>query len=566
MNGSDFPVQEESKYLADKLYNLSGAEIINTILDLPDSETFVHNINEQDFYWIIKKIGEDECISILELASEKQWGYVFDVEIWHKWHIDLEKTGKWFDRLMEADPVRFAKWFFKEGQSIAYYYIYKNIDLYIKEPDDEEIEFNPDFYTLEGTFFFKSRNKEISESIDRLFKLLAREDFDRYQSILLNLNGIIPSELEEDMLRMRSIRLSEHGFLPREEALSVYAPMEAEFFKKEEHKEIITINNNEDIEVEEESLFLSPILPIKFADNDSFFAAILSRSRRNSAEFERLSLEFAGLCNQIIAADDMLDGDINVFRKTVDKVSGYISIGIEILCGNNFSTAAEFVRHNTLVSFFRLGFGAALKVKWRADAWLKEGNNWFKDKNYPYSIWGERYAGILTGLSKKHPLFYSGFSEHGEEFRPFEKFAEINSCEQELYEVIALDNLCSMLSSGITTIDLSPEKGTCESWLLSLWCRYKTGEKLYSYPLNDSEIKSFFKNVRKNISGPPYKMKKEKKDFLGFFINKVTKTEMTNINHLEKALEKIWISFEEETININTADIDIRFLKSFEQI
>ena len=564
MNGSEVPVQKQSRHPVDKLYNLSGEEIINSILDLPAPEAFVHSISEQDFYWIIKKIGEHECIPILELASEKQWEYVFDMEIWHKWHIDIEKTGKWLDRLLEADPIRFAKWFFREGQSIGYYYLCRSIVIHIKEPDDEEIEFDPDFYSLDGTFFFKAINKENFASMDSLLKLLAREDFDLYQNMLINLNGVIPSDLEESMLRMRSVRLSEHGFLPREEALSVYAPMEAESFKKKKQGDIITINEASD--VDDESFCLSPVLPIKFADNNSFFAAVFSSSMGNITEFERLSLEFAGLCNQLIAADDVLDCDIGIFRKTVAKASAYVSIGIEILCGNNLSAAAELVNQNTLESLFRLGFGTALKVKWKADAWLKPGKNWFKDKNYSHVIWGERYAGILEGLSKKYPLFYTGFSEYGEEFRHFEKFNEIKNCEQKLYEIIALDNLCSVLSSDVMLLCRFPEEGTCESWLLSLWCRYKIGKGFSAHPIDTEDIKTFFENVRKGVSRPPYRMKKEKKEFSDFFLDKIPKNNPTDRDNLKNALMRIWVSFEEETININTADIDINFLKSFNTV
>ena len=564
MNESESLIREQSGYLVDKLYSLSGAEIINSILELPASEAFVHNISEQDFYWIIKKIGEDECIPLLELASERQLEYVLDIEIWNKWCIDVEKTGKWFDRLLEADPIRFAKWFFREGQSIGYYYLYRSVDLYIKEPDDEEIELDPDFYTLDGTFFLKIRNKENFTSIERLLKLLAVEDVGLYQSMLINLNGVIPSELEESMLRMRSVRLAEYGFLPREEALSVYAPLEAESFKNKKQGNIIIID--EAAYMGEESFYLTPVLPIGFADNDSLFAAVFSRSKKNIAECERLALEFAGLCNQIIVAEDVLDCDINVFKKLVTKASGYISIGIEVLCGDDFSAAAELVNQYPLLSLFRLGFGTALKVKWKADAWLQDGKNWFKGKKYPYSIWGERYAGILTGLSKKYPLFYTNFSEPGEEFRHFEKLSEIKNCEQELCEIIALDNLCFVLSSGTIYNCQFPEKGSCESWLLSLWCRHKIGNDISPYPVDNDDIRVFFTNLRKDISGPPYKTKKGKKEFLEFFLNKITEADQTDRNNLKRALEKIWISFEEETININTADIDIRFLKSFSQI
>ena len=53
---------------------------------------------------------------------------------------------------------------------------------------------------------------------------MATLDYQRFQSLLLNLAGALPAELEEEMYRSRNVRLAEDGFLSfRRCPVSLYA-------------------------------------------------------------------------------------------------------------------------------------------------------------------------------------------------------------------------------------------------------------------------------------------------------------------------------------------------------
>ena len=58
------------------------------------------------------------------------------------------------------------------------------------------------------------------------------------QHLLLEATSLIPAENEEDVYRLRSVRLAEKGFLPFDEAISVYRPLGAEELLQQKSKYI----------------------------------------------------------------------------------------------------------------------------------------------------------------------------------------------------------------------------------------------------------------------------------------------------------------------------------------
>ncbi len=57
----------------------SGSQLLNAILDMENPKAFVRSLSEVDFYWLVKRIGEDDALPLLELASTKQWIHILDM-------------------------------------------------------------------------------------------------------------------------------------------------------------------------------------------------------------------------------------------------------------------------------------------------------------------------------------------------------------------------------------------------------------------------------------------------------------------------------------------------------
>ncbi|MBW1921272.1 MAG: hypothetical protein JRI81_13770, partial [Deltaproteobacteria bacterium] len=184
--------------LVKKLFPLSGAQALNRILELREPEKAVRSLAKTDFFWLVKKIGEEDAYPLMRMATVEQWQYVLDIELWQRDRLNLVQTSQWLKRLLQADPARLAKWLSKEGEYLSFFYFFKNLEVRVKTEEDD-YDLPGDFITFDNTYFFKVKDKANEQMIINILQLLASEDYARFQSLLLNLAGVLPAELEEEM-------------------------------------------------------------------------------------------------------------------------------------------------------------------------------------------------------------------------------------------------------------------------------------------------------------------------------------------------------------------------------
>ncbi len=196
----------------DGLQALSPAKALEKVLNHPDCPRLIQSLSSEDFFFLIHKIGVDESLALLKLATLDQWQYVLDVESWQGDRLELHHTGQWMLRLLRADPERFTQWLFSEGQGLAYYFLYRSIAVEAKDEDEEIQDVGPEFFTIDDFFYIRPLQEDQREIIEALIRSMAQQDTLKYQALLKGLAGILPAELEEDMYRMRNVRLAEHGF------------------------------------------------------------------------------------------------------------------------------------------------------------------------------------------------------------------------------------------------------------------------------------------------------------------------------------------------------------------
>ncbi|MBW1916260.1 MAG: hypothetical protein JRI86_15220, partial [Deltaproteobacteria bacterium] len=188
---------------------------------------------------------------------------------------------------------------------------------------------------------------------------------------------------------------------------------------------------------------LVPVTPIIYAKGDNLLSGTFAMIT-DTLSLDRLWLEFAGLCNQILSADGTVPDDITILRKTYRKGAGYINLGLERLSEGNISLALQFLKNNALISIFRVGFGLALELKWEAEQWMRKA--WFQSQDLRSDFWGDEWGGTLAGVLLNKPLFFSGLKED-EEFRDFENLSEVEDCRTIIGRLIVLDRLFGDLYS-----------------------------------------------------------------------------------------------------------------------
>jgi len=536
-----------------ELLAVSEEKLLEKIMAHDNPQLLVQILPQEDFYWFVKKAGEDECLPLLRMASDDQKQYLLDLELWEKDRLDLEKSSGWLARLLQADPEGLARWLFSKGEAFAYYYLFNKVQVEIKSEDDDHHDFGDAFLTLDGLFYIRVLDETGKESIVNMLRAMASEDLGTFQTLLANLAGVIPAELEEDMYRLKGVRLAEHGFLPLEEALEVYAPLASDAVKTEDNAE------DKDSIPAEDVRDMIPISPFYHVRGQNLLTQAFSEIN-DDLVLDRLRLEFAGLCNQILSADGVIINDLDTLISTCQKAAGHLNVVLEKLCDEDIRKTVAMLRNNPLVSLFRVGFGLVLRMKWDAERWFK--TSWFNRQGLGLNFWPDDWEAYLKGLLKDKPLYYIG-SEEINEFKAFERVFELENCQNLIRRLNALDSLMERLA-GRYNLDrdmIEDTQPTFHQLLFNLWSRKILDLELSFSSISREQAKAFFGYLRAGEGAPPFRMPGFEDIFIHDFTEFASDFEPELKADLKEALSLIWQEFAEEYEDVIEKDIEGRFLK-----
>lgn len=534
-----------------EIHLLSGKETLDRILEHHAPQQLVRRMPSQDFFWLIQEVEEEASLQLLKFASLKQWQYLLDLELWRGDRLEITEAFQWLRRLLLSDPRRLVRWLFAEGQTFCYYYFYKSVQVEIKE-GDEVYDVKDEFITLDGLYYIRIPERDQKETTEGILRKMADEDLPRYQSLLLGLAGVIPAELEEEMYRLRNVRLAEHGFLPREEALLVYSPLKPDaLVGKEKEEKVVPM-------VDQETLDLAPYSAFHYAKSKN----LLSKAalRITDARFsDRIRLEFAGLCNQILSADGPQVNDLDVLKKTCRKAAGYLNLVLEKTCSKDISAAEALLKQNSLISLFRTGFGLAQELKWEAERWLKVC--WFSHNGLDYGFWGDEWGNTLAGLVAKRPQYYDG--REGGEYRDFEYLSDLTAAHGILHHLIVLDRLLANLTgtSPLTKKVAQTPGLAVHSLLFTLWARQMLDLKPSLEGISLKQTKRFFRLLRAGDKSPPYQMLGFEEAFVKGFMAAAPGFDTREAATLKDTLSLLWQEFCQEYERVRIDALDARFSK-----
>ncbi|MGD8343088.1 MAG: DUF6178 family protein [Desulfobacterales bacterium] len=555
-----------------KIMELPPEKALDRILNDRQPAALVHSFPEQDFYLLVNEIGAEDSLPLLSLATNKQWEHIVDLETWQKDHIDINSVTRWMNLLMEADSQRFIHWILNDHLEFMEWYLFKNLEIRIREHDQDPAEFGDEFFTLDDIYYLRfidipsesESEKLIDEQrrklLTRIAQRLASSDHLIYQSVFLEAAHVIPAETEEDCYRWRNTRLAEKGFLPFDEAVGIYQLIKPGELEGKRKKFIPPASR-------QVSTLPVPVSPLRELKQDNYFTRALQTIEAANI-VQLLQTEFAHLCNQVVVADSRIIGERNTLQEVVKKTSDYISIGLEeILKDQKDDTAngAALIMQYMLQDIFRVGFGTALKLKWRAEKWLSKC--WFAQADLRLTFWGEQWMGVVGGLLIKKPLYYDSYKS-GILYRDFATVDDIRNSAAIFEQVVAVDSLLSVMN---IKMDAPGRYGflTYKNLLLTLWARHYCrlqGKKLK--PMTRKQFVPFFEELlpEQTKAGSPAARKipdKMKTAFLNWLAAETGLKDVELTDRLGQTFEDLFNEIESEYGRVAPADIDPRFVHLF---
>jgi hypothetical protein len=542
------------------------------ILDHPQPAALVHSFPEADLHFLIHDIGAQEALPIIALASNRQWEYLLDMEVWNKDQLDYQQTATWIQLLLKADPERLVRWCFDEKLEFLEMVLFRNIELRVREADQVPSDFGDGFFTDDDTFYIRfvdypvvTKEEETikrrrDEMLTQLLHKLSVYDHPRYQGLLMEAVSVIPGETEEELFRMRNVRLGEKGFLPFYEAVGVYQPLRPGDLDARGRKKIHP-------PAPAGSRFPVPQFAAIFLEGDNLFVRALKGVRESHA-IEQLQMELASLCNQVISADQTVIRSRGQLKSVISKVSGYLSIGLEVMtektAGIREIEASALLRHHLLADIFRTGFACALQLKWRARRWRKE--SWCQANQVDLSFWDEAWLGMLGGLLLDAPKFYDP-SNPGSNYRDFQTREEIETTGQNLDQVMALDGLFKRMDVPMAA-DTGIRFFTYKNLLLTLWARASLkappidpGAETFAVSL--SAFRDFYTELWTDQKGLRIIGDEKKADFLQWAAQASDQPSADLSDRLGSVFEALFDEIQRELASVRTGNLDPRHVHIF---
>jgi hypothetical protein len=529
---------------------LSGGEILERILQEKNPRKVVEELPAGDLYWLVKKIGSDDSLPLLELATPDQWQYLLDLEIWDRDEVNPGETLSWLKRLFEADSRRTVLWLLGEGSHLTYFILQKMIEVILQEEDEKELEIPEGFFTHDGVLYLRVHDPESEPFLRELTSALAAANLPAYRTLISGLASVIQSEMEEGMYRMRNLRLAENGFLPFEEAISIYSPLSPGRLTRDGKTAVVEIASGD------EPAAVIPFLPLHEGGQIGCLRDAIARIR-DPLVLDRLHLEFSGLANQVASVDGLARMELDGLMGTVSRAAGYLNIALEELTGKDRESAADLLENNPLESIFRVGFGFVLRLKRVAENWLRIA--WFRKTGFDNGFWGDERGSMLSGLLLKKPLLYTGLKD-GALYRDFAAAEDLSLASRALMKLVALDGFLAALTkeNPLPSAYSGREDLTCFHFLFTYWTRRRLELEPGFTAITSDEARALFTILRKGETTTPYQMAHYRDVFVEEMLSSAPELQGELRAALREELSQIWEEFVDEYKDVPPTDTDMK--------
>jgi hypothetical protein len=378
-------------------------------------EELIRKVSEEEMYFTVKEIGEHNALPLIGLTTGKQLTYLLDIDLWKKEMFDPRAAGEWLEILVSLGEDKILQFLQVSDPELIFIALNHFIKVTVRNPDMDLLEQFDDLpsFTLDDTFFIHFRVPDAEENLKFFLETAFRWNTEFYFGIMQELAGGLYLENEEMARKWRRARLSEKGFPEFDEALHIYNYLQRNGVAE------AAPDSTDEVQPDEPRRFVG--YPLKLLEADSLFNKSL-KDIADLREKDRLSEELAHLSNKVMIADGKDPGSVEELHSTLQKVSGYINLALEDLCGNNITAAIGILKANHMEILFRRGFSLILDLRKEAQKLLRNYDGGVDNLGYPL-------AGLVKGLLQRRPV-YAGSSDAGEKSREFAQLQDLTYIRQ----------------------------------------------------------------------------------------------------------------------------------------
>lgn len=379
-------------------------EKLQLLIEAADAEELVPQLPAQDLYLMVREVGFEAALDILQLADSEQLTLCLDLDAWQDDRLDGPTLIPWLQVLLSAGDAKLLTTLREIDFELLVLMFKKHLRVVATPGDIEDEDARHEAERQDGGYRFEFRDPEHGKLFATLLRVLLRDDQDFCRELLEAVRWEADAELEESVYRQRRVRLAEQGFPDPVEAREIYARL--------------TPGQLEPAGAKGRGEAAGPGIPspgtvLSAAPPRDLLAEVLAAGLD-----EATAWELTYLVNKVMMADRVDVGDAEQVRQVVTRTYATLNLALEYLVADDSQAATETIHRHYLEHLFRLGYGLVLELRERARALAGSGIG-------PY-LEGP-FRGLVAALRQPFPAFYAGLEnpEDGSA-RPFATRRELD--------------------------------------------------------------------------------------------------------------------------------------------
>lgn len=386
-----------------------GQARIDQLLAEPDPAAAVAALAPGEIHALVHEVGFDEAGELLAHVTAPQLQGCLDLDGWDRDRSTLTTWQPWIAALIATGYEHLGEVFAgldPEARALLLQHHTIIHDLTLgEEPDDSD---DRALYLTVDRFFAVrlTGDDDTSRLVVQLIDDLYRADADLARHTLQAARAELGAELEETAYRWRSGRLADLGYVAFDDALAIFAPLEASAVPEPEPP----------VEPSDDDERGAPELPLELAGE------VLRRPRLVAAlehveggHAAAIASALAVLVNKVLAAGRVTPGQRDAVARGAAYAAGTVSLGLELLAGADVHRAARFLVGTPLERIFRVGYTRTAQLARLAHALAPRS-----------TTAGPPAAEVVTGLCATRPLLAGVVDAPPTPgFRPFDAVADL---------------------------------------------------------------------------------------------------------------------------------------------
>lgn len=345
---------------------LRGREQLDLLILSRQTEQVVRLLPEEDIYYMIKEIGEEDAIPVLALLSTKQLQYVFDMEWWRGDKFVPQNALDWLRWVAKANDRLLLDWILTEDFDLKVMVLQSLIKVF--KPDEMTDQYDGvedlEHFTLDGVFDIFVKVPDAAPLLKNLFKLLYADHQKVFFALMEAVIWYPITPTVEVAYRWWRSRVEEKGIVGYEEAIGVYSLLDSDSLKLDAAPQ--------EAFVEQGSAYaMAPVYPLADTDPATFFGQCLAMLK-NHKRVNALCWELMYVANKVMVADRQDFTHIDIRHEIMRKVLGYINIGLELGAGGDIAKGEALLNQTWMQSLFQVGYAGVMRLKWEGEKLVKE--------------------------------------------------------------------------------------------------------------------------------------------------------------------------------------------------